>query len=135
MRRIVLAGNPNAGKSTLFNSLTGRDRRVGNWHGVTVDEGDGVFYIGDEKVALTDLPGLYTVKGSDNEKSVAEKFLTAGDYDAIAVVTEAKTVKRAARLVGELKIFGKPIVIFVNLVAEFEKRGGFVDVGKLALSA
>lgn len=135
MRRIVLAGNPNAGKSTLFNSLTGGDRRVGNWHGVTVDEGDGVFYIGDEKVALTDLPGLYTVKGSDNEKSVAEKFLTAGDYDAIAVVTEAKTVKRAARLVGELKIFGKPIVIFVNLVAEFEKRGGFVDVGKLALSA
>ena len=132
--RIVLAGNPNAGKSTLFNSLTGESRRVGNWHGVTVDEGEGSFNLGGKRVSLVDLPGLYTVRGSENEESVAEKFLVKGDYDIIVIVTEAKTVKRTARLVREIKAYGKPVILFVNLVKEFEKRGGKIFADKLSSS-
>ena len=132
--RIVLAGNPNAGKSTLFNSLTGESRRVGNWHGVTVDEGEGSFNLGGKRVSLVDLPGLYTVRGSENEESVAEKFLVKGDYDIIVIVTEAKTLKRTARLVREIKAYGKPVILFVNLVKEFEKRGGKIFADKLSAS-
>ena len=134
MLKIALVGNPNAGKSTLFNSLTGQNRKVGNWHGVTVDGATAPFYIDGDKCFVTDLPGLYTVKGSRDEELVAEKFLLERDFDAIAVICEAKTLRRSARLVNELKEFKKPIILFVNLCREFRSGGGNFSVENLSRS-
>lgn len=134
MREFVLVGNPNAGKSTLFNAMTGQMRKVGNWHGVTTDCAFGKFELDGEKCSLVDLPGLYTVKGSLNEELVAENYLRKRNYDAIIVIGEARALKRTVRLVEELKRFDRPIILFVNFYGEFSRGGGFVSVEKLSRS-
>ena len=124
----VLAGNPNAGKSSLFNALTGKNRKVGNWHGVTVDGETAFFKADGREFSITDLPGLYTIKGGGDEERVAEEFLRAANYRAIIVVAEAKTFLRSVRLIRELRAYNVPVIVFINFYREFTRLGGKIDL-------
>ena len=129
--KIILVGNPNAGKTTLFNSLTGKNEKVGNWHGVTVEEKTASYVYRGEKFDVSDIPGLYSLKNCDAEEAEAARSLSKNDYDAIVAVVEADKVKRGLKLVSELRRFNKPIVLFINLYADFLKRNGNLNAEEL----
>lgn len=134
-RKIVLVGNPNAGKTTLFNALTGRNEKVGNWHGVTVESVSATARLKNETAEIIDVPGIYSLKNHDAEENAAAETLKAGGYSLIVVVIEAEKLKRGLRLIRELKSFGVPIVAFINLYADFLKRGGELNAEKFGKSA
>ena len=129
--KIILVGNPNAGKTTLFNSLTGKNEKVGNWHGVTIEEKTASYVYRGEKYDVSDVPGLYSLKNCDAEEAEAARSLSKNDYDAIVAVVEADKVKRGLKLVSELRRFNKPIVLFINLYADFLKRNGNLNAEEL----
>ena len=129
--KIILVGNPNAGKTTLFNSLTGKNEKVGNWHGVTVEEKTASYVYRGEKYDVSDVPGLYSLKNCDAEEAEAARSLSKNDYDAIVAVVEAYKVNRGLKLVSELRRFNKPIVLFINLYADFLKRNGNLNAEEL----
>ena len=134
-RKIVLVGNPNAGKTTLFNALTGRNEKVGNWHGVTVESVSATARLKNETAEIIDVPGIYSLKNHDAEENAAAETLKEGGYSLIVVVIEAEKLKRGLRLIRELKSFGVPIVAFINLYADFLKRGGELNAEEFGKSA
>ena len=85
---IALAGNPNTGKSTLFNALTGLKQHTGNWSGKTVGRAEGRFLLGEKEAVLVDLPGIYSLFSAGAEEACARDFLAFGDADAVAVVVD-----------------------------------------------
>lgn len=126
----MIVGLPNAGKTTLFNSLTGSNEKVGNWHGVTVKEKWVTTNLKGRKVTFFDLPGLYTLMGSSAEERCAEQILNAKNYDLIILTVDAKRLKRSLKLLEELKSLGKPIIVFINLYADFLEKGGKINEQK-----
>ena len=134
-RKVVLVGNPNAGKTTLFNALTGRNEKVGNWHGVTVESVSATARLKNETAEIIDVPGIYSLKNHDAEENAAAETLKEGGYSLIVVVVEAEKLKRGLRLIRELKAFGAPIVAFINLYADFLKRGGELNAEEFGKSA
>ena len=130
MKRVVLVGNPNAGKTTLYNSLTGKTEKVGNWHGVTVQKTESEFTYKSQKITLIDLPGLYTLKGSSAEEKEAERFLNEKNYDLIILILETKKFEKAVDLLNELKALDKPIIVFFNLYGDFLRNKGKIDEEK-----
>lgn len=128
--KIALIGNPNAGKTTLFNSLTGANNKVGNWHGVTTFAQSAEFKIDNNYYSIVDLPGIYSLCGSLAEEKVAEDFLKSKNYDIIVVVIDAKRLLKSIKLIEQLKQFNKPIVAFINLYVDFLRKGGKIDLKK-----
>ncbi|MGL5087019.1 MAG: ferrous iron transport protein B, partial [Clostridium sp.] len=128
MKTIALLGNPNVGKTTLFNSLTGSTQRVGNWAGVTVTKKEGFF--GDIK--LVDLPGIYALDTYSNEEKVSKSFLETGDVDIILNIIDASNINRNLYLTTQLKQFNKPIILAVNMLDVAEKKGIHLDYDKLS---
>ena len=119
MKNVALLGNPNVGKTTLFNSLTGSNQRVGNWAGVTVDKKEGFF----DDFKIVDLPGIYAMDTFSNEEKVSKEFLKNGQVDLILNIIDASNIDRNLYLTMQLKQFNKPIILAVNMIDVAEKKG------------
>ena len=111
--RIALAGNPNCGKTTLFNALTGANQFVGNWPGVTVEKKEGK-YKGDKEVTITDLPGIYSLSPYTLEEVVARNYLIDEHPDAILNIVDGTTLERNLYLTTQLVELGIPVVVAIN---------------------
>ncbi|MGL5381139.1 ferrous iron transport protein B [Clostridium sp.] len=128
MKTVALLGNPNVGKTTLFNSLTGSNQRVGNWAGVTVDKKEGFF----NDIKIVDLPGIYAMDTYSNEEKVAKNFLETDEVDVILNIIDASNINRNLYLTTQLKQFNKPIILAVNMIDVAEKKGIYIDFNKLS---
>ena len=127
---IALAGNPNCGKTTLFNALTGASQRVGNWPGVTIDKKVG--NIKNTDLEIVDLPGIYSLSPYSPEEIVARNFIINDKPDAIINIVDATNLERNLFLTLQLIDMGKPLVIALNMMDEIEKLGDQIDVEKLS---
>ncbi|MGQ3888386.1 Fe(2+) transporter permease subunit FeoB [Legionella sp. CNM-1927-20] len=135
MTHILLLGNPNCGKTTLFNALTGDHQKVGNWPGVTVEKKTGFFQFANQTVEITDLPGVYSLNSSytvsQDEKITAHSILTI-PADIIVNVIDACHLERHLYLTSQLIELGKPIIIALNMSDIAKHRGIFIDTALLA---
>lgn len=129
---VALIGNPNVGKSTVFNALTGLDRHTGNWTGKTVDRAVGYMRSGEKKFALVDLPGCYSLEPTSPEEELAGEFITSGAADCAVVVCDASCMERSLNIALQVLAVTKNAVICVNLTDEAAKRGVTVDTEKLS---
>ena len=129
--KIALVGNPNSGKTTLFNQLTGSRQYVGNWPGVTVERKAGTLK-GETEVELVDLPGIYSLSPYTNEEIVSRDFLASGDADAILNIVDASNLERNLYLTTQVMEFGLPVVVALNQMDIVRKRGYKIDSAKLA---
>ncbi len=130
--RIALAGNPNCGKTTLFNALTGSNQYVGNWPGVTVEKKEGTAHIGDRTVTVVDLPGIYSLSPYSMEEIVARDFIIGEGPDCVIDIVDATNLERNLYLTVQLLELERPTVLALNFMDEVEKRGDKIDVARLA---
>jgi ferrous iron transport protein B len=124
---IALAGQPNMGKSTLFNLLTGLNQHVGNWPGKTVEQREGVFAFKDRKFSLVDLPGTYSLTANSPEEVIAREFILREKPDVVIAVVSAANLERSLYLVSELVNLYVPILIALNMMDVAESEGVQVD--------
>ena len=132
MRRVALAGNPNVGKSTVFNALTGLRQHTGNWAGKTVATARGEYAYAGEDYQLIDLPGTYSLAAHSQEEAVARDFIQSGQADAVVVVCDATCLERNLILVLQvLELTGK-VLVCVNLMDEARRLDIEVDLPALS---
>ena len=129
--KIALAGNPNSGKTTLFNALTGSDQYVGNWPGVTVEKKDGIL-AGHKEVIIQDLPGIYSLSPYSIEEKVSRRFLVEEGPDAILNIVDGTNIERNLYLSTQLAELGLPMVMAVNMMDVVKKNGDNIDFEKIA---
>ena len=128
--KIALAGNPNCGKTTLFNSLTGSSQYVGNWPGVTVEKKEGRLK-GHKDVIIQDLPGIYSLSPYTLEEVVARGYLVNEKPDAILNIIDGTNIERNLYLTTQLIELGLPVVVAVNMIDLVRKNGDQIDLEKL----
>ena len=128
---IALAGNPNCGKTTMFNDLTGANQYVGNWPGVTVEKKEGR-YRADKGVVVTDLPGVYSLSPYTPEEIVTRDYLMSGKPDAVINLVDATNLERNLYLTTQIIDLGIPVVVALNMMDLVEKNGDKIDVDALA---
>ncbi len=129
--RIALAGNPNCGKTTLFNALTGSNQYVGNWPGVTVEKKEGVMK-GRDDVVITDLPGIYSLSPYTPEEVVARQYLIGEHPDVILNIVDGTNLERNLYLTTQLSEIGIPVVIAINMMDVVNKRGDKINIEGLS---
>lgn len=129
--RIALAGNPNCGKTTLFNALTGSNQYVGNWPGVTVEKKEGKLKDHDD-VTITDLPGIYSLSPYTLEEVVARNYLIGEQPDAVLNIVDGTNLERNLYLTTQVVELGIPTVVAINMMDVVEKNGDKIDIRKLA---
>ena len=129
--RIALAGNPNCGKTTLFNALTGSNQYVGNWPGVTVEKKEGKLKNHDD-VTITDLPGIYSLSPYTLEEVVARNYLLGENPDAVLNIIDGTNLERNLYLTTQVLELGIPTVVAINMMDIVEKNGDKIDIRKLA---
>ncbi|HFQ14044.1 MAG TPA: ferrous iron transport protein B, partial [Gammaproteobacteria bacterium] len=129
---IAIAGNPNCGKSALFNAFTGIRQKTGNWPGVTVERKEGRFEIDGREVAVIDLPGIYSFDASSLDEQVSRDYLLSRDADLVVNVVDAANLERNLYLTVQLLEMGVPLVLALNMMDVARKRGIEIDVEELA---
>ncbi|NME44310.1 ferrous iron transport protein B [Faecalicoccus pleomorphus] len=129
--KIALAGNPNSGKTTLFNNLTGSRQRVGNWPGVTVEKKEGTLK-GHNEVTIQDLPGIYSLSPYSLEEVVSRNYLVKEKPDAILNIVDGTNIERNLYLTTQLLELGIPMVVAVNMMDLVERNGDKIDISKLS---
>lgn len=133
---VGLIGNPNSGKTTLFNQLTGARQRVGNWAGVTVERKEGIFATTDHRVTLVDLPGTYSLTTISSQTSLDEQiachYILSGDADMLINVVDASNLERNLYLTLQLLELGIPCVVALNMLDIAEKQQVRIDIDALA---
>ncbi len=130
---IAIAGNPNVGKSTVFNSLTGLKQHTGNWPGKTVENAQGEYEHRGVKFRLVDIPGTYSLMANSVEEEVARDFICFGNADAVIVVMDATCIERNLNLVLQILEVTRNVVVCVNLMDEAKRKGIQVDIDELSL--
>lgn len=129
--KIALAGNPNSGKTTLFNNLTGSRQRVGNWPGVTVEKKEGPLK-GTNDVTIQDLPGIYSLSPYSLEEVVSRNYLVNEKPDAILNIVDGTNIERNLYLTTQLLELGIPVVVAVNMIDLVERNGDKIDLNRLS---
>lgn len=127
MKKFALAGNPNCGKTTMFNSLTGSTAHVGNWPGVTVDKREGVYKKCPEPIAIVDLPGIYSLSPYTSEEVIARDFIMDEKPDCIINIVDATNFERNLYLTTQLLEIDRPIVVALNMIDALDKNGEKID--------
>ena len=128
--KIALAGNPNSGKTTLFNALTGSNQFVGNWPGVTVEKKEGRLK-GNKEVTIIDLPGIYSLSPYTLEEVVARNYLLKERPDAILNIVDGTNIERSLYLTTQLTELGMPVILAVNMMDLVEKNRGGIRIDEL----
>jgi ferrous iron transport protein B len=129
---VALAGNPNTGKSTIFNALTGLRQHTGNWPGKTIARAEGGFQLGGKRYKIVDLPGTYSLLSASDDEEVARDFILFGRPDVTVVVADATRLERNLNLVLQVLQITDRVVVCVNLVDEARAHGLAVDFRGLA---
>jgi len=129
---VALAGNPNVGKSSLFNRLTGARQHVANWPGKTVERRTGTTEVGGTRLVVTDLPGTYSLAASSPEEAIAEQALTDTDLDVVAVVLDSTNLERNLYLAAQVAELGSPFVLVLNMDDAAAADGFVIDDARLA---
>ena len=130
--KIALAGNPNCGKTTLFNALTGANQYVGNWPGVTVEKKEGKLK-GHKDVVIMDLPGIYSLSPYTLEEVVARNYLIGERPDAIINIVDGTNIERNLYLTTQILELGIPVILAVNMMDLVQKNGDEIRCRELAL--
>ena len=132
MKRFALAGNPNCGKTTLFNNLTGSIAHVGNWPGVTVEKKDGVYKKLEEHVVIIDLPGIYSLSPYTSEEVISRNYILDEKPDCVINIVDATNLERNLYLTTQLLEIDVPLVVAVNMMDVLDKNGDTLDVEQLS---
>lgn len=131
MKKFALAGNPNSGKTTLFNSLTGSTAHVGNWPGVTVDKREGTYKKLEEVIDIVDLPGIYSLSPYTSEEVISRNYILDEKPDAVINIIDATNLERNLYLTTQLLEIDVPVVVALNMMDEVTKNGDKIDAKKL----
>lgn len=129
---VAVAGNPNAGKTTLFNTLTGARQHVGNWPGVTVEKIEGSYLYGDYQVKLVDLPGVYSLTAYSIDEVVARNFILENKPDVVVNIIDATNLERNLYLTTQLIEMEARLVVVVNMMDMAASRGYKIDIERLS---
>ena len=129
---ICLAGNPNSGKTTVFNNLTGARQKVGNWPGVTVEKKEGEFEYNGVRIRVVDLPGTYSLTAYSIDERIARDFLIKENPDVVVPIVDASNLERNLYLVTELLELGANVVIDLNMMDMVGSKGWEMDVSGLS---
>lgn len=128
---IAIAGNPNVGKSTIFNALTGMHQHTGNWPGKTVSNARGICKFKDKNFLLVDIPGTYSIMSNSEEEEIARDYICFGNPDATVVILDATCIERNLNLVYQIMEITPKIIVCVNLLDEAKKKKIHIDLKKL----
>ena len=128
---VAVAGNPNSGKTTFFNGLTGGKQRVGNWPGVTVEKKEGETHLGDTVFRFVDLPGIYSLSAMSEDEKIARDYLLSGEPDLVVNIVDATNLERNLYLTTHLIEMKVPVLVVLNMMDLVEKQNTYIDVALL----
>ena len=131
-RVVILAGNPNVGKSTVFNSLTGMRQHTGNWPGKTVSNAMGIYEYKNQRFVIVDIPGTYSLYSHSKEEEIARDLICFGEHDAVVIVCDATCIERNLNLVLQTLEITDNVIVCVNLMDEAKKKGIEINLKKLS---
>ncbi|MCR5502374.1 MAG: ferrous iron transport protein B [Lachnospiraceae bacterium] len=132
MNCIALLGQPNSGKSTVFNQLTGSRQHVGNWPGKTVEKNDGTYSYNNETYTVVDLPGSYGLSGNSDEEIITEKFIKSGEADLVCILVDASQLERSMYMLADFASMDAPAILILNMMDVAKTQGKTINDRKLS---